>query len=138
MKQLNYHIDIDAAPQQVWETLWGAESYAEWSSGQRFEGNWEKGSTMKFFDADNNGMYNEVTENIPNSKLTMKHLGWIMAGEMSPQDWQSAITYNLKTEGNTTRLEADVNSHGEFVDFYEGYFPKVLKKIKEITENKTK
>lgn len=135
MKQLEYKTEIAATPEKVWETLWNADSYSQWANGNRFEGNWETGTEMKFFDAKNNGMYNLVEKNVPKKELKMKHLGWIMNGELSPQGWEdSNISYLLEEQGNSTVLKVKVNSLDEFVDFYNSYIPAIFQKIKEISE----
>ncbi len=66
----------------------------------------------------------------------MKHLGWIMNGELSPQGWEeSNISYLLDPIENGTELKVNVNSLDEFVDFYSGYVPKIFEKIKDLAEN---
>lgn len=106
------------------------------NTGNRFEGNWEQGTEMKFFDAKNNGMFNLVETNVLQKVLQMKHLGWIMNGELSPQGWEeSNISYPLHPIENGTELKVNVNSLDEFVDFYSGYVPKIFEKIKDLAEN---
>lgn len=94
MKFLEFEIQINATPEKVWETLFTQDSYKKWASamneGTYFEGNWEVGSIMKFLDPQNNGMYNLVTENIRFKVLGMKHLGWILEAELSPQNWEDS------------------------------------------------
>ena len=136
MKKLEYKTEISATTEKVWNTLWNAESYEKWSSGNRFEGNWEQGTVMKFFDTQNNGMFNLVETNVLQKELKMKHLGWIMNGELSPQGWEeSNISYLLHPIENGTELKVSVNSLDEFVDFYNGYVPKIFEKIKDLAEN---
>lgn len=136
MKKLEYKTEIIATTEKVWNTLWNAETYEKWSSGNRFEGTWEQGTVMKFFDTQNNGMFNLVETNVLQKELQMKHLGWIMNGELSPQGWEeSNISYHLDETENGTELKVNVNSLDEFVDFYSGYVPKIFEKIKDLAEN---
>lgn len=136
MKQLAYEIEINATPEKVWNALWNQENYKIWSNGQRFEGNWEEGTIMKFFDKDNNGMYNQVEINLPQEQLKMKHLGWIYDGKLEPQNWENShVSYFLASSENGTTLKSEVNSLDEFVGFYDAYFPKIFKSIKEISEH---
>ena len=82
---------------------------------------------MKFFDTQNNGMFNLVETNVLQKELKMKHLGWIMNGELSPKGWEeSNISYLLHPIENGTELKVSVNSLDEFVDFYNGYVPKIF------------
>ena len=135
MKALEFSTEVNATPEKVWKTLWENDSYTIWSSGNRFEGNWEQGSTMKFLDPKNNGMYNEVEINNPEKELKMKHIGWIFDGELSPQGWEdSNISYQLEPNENSTKLNVKINALDEFVDFYNDYIPKISAKIKELSE----
>lgn len=139
MKLLVFKIQITAPAEKVWEVLFTQDSERNWASalneGTYFEGNWEEGSTMRFLDQDNNGMYNLVTRNYPGKELAMKHLGWILNGELSPQNWEdSTVTYILQPSENGTLLCAEVNSLDEFVDFFNSKYPQNFEKIKELSE----
>lgn len=139
MKLLEFYIQINATPEKVWDVLFTQDTYRKWSSamneGTYFEGNWEEGSMMKFLDPKNNGMYNQVIKNIPSRELTMKHLGWIFDGVLSPQGWEdSTVSYFIKPHETGTLLTAQVNSLDEFVDFFNTKYPKNFEKIKELSE----
>lgn len=139
MKFLEFEIQINATPEKVWETLFTQDSYKKWASamneGTYFEGNWEVGSIMKFLDPQNNGMYNLVTENIRFKVLGMKHLGWILKGELCPQNWEdSTLNYNLEPSENGTLLKGTVNSLDEFVEFFNSKYPQNFEHIKRLAE----
>lgn len=139
MKFLEFEIQINATPEKVWETLFTQDSYKKWASamneGTYFEGNWEVGSIMKFLDPQNNGMYNLVTENIRFKVLGMKHLGWILKGELSPQNWEdSTLNYILEPSENGTLLKGIVNSLDEFVEFFNSKYPQNFEHIKRLAE----
>ena len=139
MKFLEFEIQINATPEKVWETLFTQDSYKKWASamneGTYFEGNWEVGSIMKFLDPQNNGMYNLVTENIRFKVLGMKHLGWILKGELSPQNWDdSTFNYILDPSENGTLLKGTVNSLDEFVEFFNSKYPQNFEHIKRLAE----
>ena len=139
MKFLEFEIQINATPEKVWETLFTQDSYKKWASamneGTYFEGNWEVGSIMKFLDPQNNGMYNLVTENIRFKVLGMKHLGWILKGELSPQNWEdSTLNYILELSENGTLLKGTVNSLDEFVEFFNSKYPQNFEHIKRLAE----
>lgn len=139
MKLLHYQIQIDAPAEKVWEVLFTQDSNKRWPSALNentyFEGNWEQGSTMRFLDQENNGMYNLVVKNSHGIELAMKHLGWILDGELSPQDWEdSTVSYILESNGNGTMLHAKVNSLDEFVDFFNSKYPQNFEKVKMLSE----
>lgn len=139
MKLLEYTIQINATPEKVWEVLFTQDNYKKWASamneGTYFEGTWEEGTIMKFLDPKNNGMYNLVEKNIPNKQLSMKHLGWILEGELTPQNWEdSTLDYILEPNENGTLLIGKVNSLDEFVDFFNSKYPKNFENIKNLAE----
>lgn len=140
MKLLEFTTQISATPEKVWNVLFTQDSYGKWSSAMNqetyFEGNWEEGSIMKFLDQKNNGMYNLVEINKENQLLRMKHLGWIMDGELSPQGWEdSTVTYILEPNENGTLLKAEVNSLDEFVEFFNTKYPQNFELIKNLSES---
>lgn len=140
MKLLEFTTQISATPEKVWNVLFTQDSYGKWSSamnsGTYFEGNWEEGSIMKFLDQKNNGMYNLVEINKENQLLRMKHIGWIMDGELSPQGWEdSTVTYILEPNENGTLLKAEVNSLDEFIEFFNTKYPQNFELIKNLSES---
>lgn len=140
MKLLEFTTQISATPEKVWNVLFTQDYYGKWSSamnsGTYFEGNWEEGSIMKFLDQKNNGMYNLVEINKENQLLRMKHLGWIIDGELSPQGWEdSTVTYILEPNDNGTLLKAEVNSLDEFIEFFNTKYPQNFELIKNLSES---
>ena len=140
MKLLEFKTQINATPEKVWEVLFTQDAYKKWASamneGTYYEGNWEEGTTMRFLDADNNGMYNIVEKNIPNRELKMTHLGWIYDGVLTPQDWEdSTVSYILEPNENGTLLTGKVNSLDEFVDFFNSKYPQNFEKVKKLSES---
>lgn len=139
MKLLEYTIQINTTAEKVWDVLFTQDNYKKWASamneGTYFEGTWEEGSIMKFLDPKNNGMYNLVEKNIPNKQLSMKHLGWILEGVLTPQNWEdSTLDYMLEPNENGTLLIGKVNSLDEFVDFFNSKYPKNFENIKNLAE----
>ena len=139
MKLLVFKIEIRSSPENVWKVLFTQDAQQKWLSALNeetyFIGNWEEGSVMKFLDQKNNGMYNLVLKNIPVKQIYIKHLGWILDGELSPQDWEdSTVTYLLEPSENGTLLKVQVNSLDEFVDFFNSKYPQNLEKVKELSE----
>lgn len=139
MKNLEYQIQIHAAPENVWKVLFTQDAEKKWPSalneGTYFEGDWTENSLMRFLDSQNNGMYNLIEKNIPNKELKMKHLGWIFDGELSPQNWEdSTVEYVLDVNENGTLLTGKVNALEEFVDFFNSKYPQNFQTIKNLAE----
>ena len=137
---LQYTSSIRATPQQVWKAVFEQDENKNWPAaldeGTYFEGNWSQNSIMRFLDSENNGMYNRVEISKPFEKLKMLQMGWVLNGELSPQDWgDSTITYLFETIGEGTMLTCEINSPDEFVNFFEAKYPANLQKIKMLAVN---
>ena len=131
MKVLNFKIEILASAEEVWQTIFTQKSEKIWPAaldeGTYFVGTWDENSVIKFLDQQNNGMFNLVVKNIPFQHLKMKHLGWILDGELSPQNWiDSTIIYNIEENKAATTLTVQVNALDEFVEFFNTKYPQNL------------
>ncbi|NMR34176.1 SRPBCC domain-containing protein [Chryseobacterium aquaticum] len=140
METLEYQIKINAQPEEIWTVLWSDISYQQWTSaftkGSFYEGTLEEGSTVKFLDPNNNGMYSRVEKHIPNKEMTFLHLGDIFDGVETPQDWGNATeSYLLKETEDETILTVRINTSEEFKVFFEEKFPNALKNVKHLAEN---
>lgn len=139
MPLLKFETEINATPEKVWNTLWEDKTYREWAStlnGSYYEGNFQQDSKIFFFGEGRKGMYNFVEKNIPNKEMKFRHLGWIIDGEESPQNWENSDeTYILEETPNGTLLKVEVNALDEFAEFFRNNYPNMLKKVKQIAES---
>jgi uncharacterized protein YndB with AHSA1/START domain len=150
MGNLHYTIDIEAPKEKVWQVMFDDETYREWTEafhvGSYFEGNWEKGSKMRFVADDDegmSGMYSQVVENRPYEYLSLEHLGEIVDGEIDTeseeaQEWIGAHeNYTLSENDGVTTLTVDLDGEGfdeEISEMFEQMWPPALEKLKEIAE----
>ena len=140
MQKLEFSVDINATADKVWQILFEKDNNGVWlaalDEGTTFEGTWAEGSIMKFLDDKNNGMYNLVEKNVLHSELKMKHLGWIVDGQLNPMNWENSyVKYLLVANENGTLLKGEINSLDEFVSFFESKYPKNFLNIKELAES---
>ncbi len=146
MNMQTYQIDINAPREKVWETLWGEETYPQWtrpfSEGSRAVTDWRKGSRVLFLDAKGEGMVSRIEENIPNEFMSIEHLGTIMGGvedTTSPevQQWNGAHeNYRLEEidGGTRVRIEMEIDDKSEYAEMFAGMWPKALEALKGIAE----
>jgi len=140
METLEYQIKINAQPEEIWTVLWSDISYQQWTSaftkGSFYEGTLEEGTTVKFLDPKNNGMYSRVEKHSPNKEMRFLHLGEIFDGVETPQDWGNATeSYLLQEDNDETILTVKINTSEEFKSFFEEKFPNALKNVKHLSEN---
>lgn len=63
-------------------------------------------------------------------------MGEIKNGEQKDSEWSGAIeSYFLTEKDGGTELNAEMDSSEEYVQYFEGTFPKALEKIKQLAEN---
>jgi len=139
MKTLKFTETIKAPKAKVWETLWNDETYRHWTSpfmeGSYAESDWKEGSRILFLSPGGNGMYSIIEKKIPNEQMTFKHLGEVKNGVETPGDWAGAKEiYHLEEKNGTTQLEVQMDSVGEFEEYFSKTFPVALNKVKEIAE----
>lgn len=149
MKKLHFEIEINASKKVVWNNVIQDKPFREWTKEfadpSFFEGDWSKGSKIRFLTVNKNGnvegMSSEIADNKPYDFLSIRHLGYIKNGEEDldseeVKSWAPAYeNYSLKEENNTTKLTIDVDSADEFVDFMNTTFPMALNKLKEICQS---
>ncbi|WP_415327710.1 SRPBCC domain-containing protein [Chryseobacterium sp. MMS23-Vi53] len=140
MEILKFEIEINAEPAKVWDVLWNDISYRQWTTafaeGSFYLGTLEEGTTVKFFDSKNNGMYSHVEKNIPHEEMKFLHLGEIYDGIETPQDWGEATeTWLLEENEDGTLLKSEIQTPSEFKSFFEEKFPIALGIIKNLSEN---
>ena len=140
MQKLEFSVDINATADKVWQVLFEKDNNGVWlaalDEGTTFEGTWAEGSIMKFLDDKNNGMYNLVEKYVLHRELKMKHLGWIVDGQLNPMNWENSyVRYLLVTNEDGTLIKGEINSLDEFVSFFESKYPKNFLNIKELAES---
>lgn len=144
MEKSTFKIAINAPRNKVWEILWGATSYPEWTAafaeGSRAVTDWQKGSKVLFTDGSDRGMVALIEEKIPNEFMSFKHLGEYDKGvEDLTSDkvkaWAGAFeNYTLSTVDGKTELRVDMDLEEEFKDYFLKTFPLALNKVKELSE----
>jgi uncharacterized protein YndB with AHSA1/START domain len=148
MEKVHYEIGINAPVETVYRTMLDKQHYQEWTSAfnptSRYEGSWEQGSKIRFIGSDENGktggMVSRISENVPNKKITIVHLG-ILDGDNEitsgpdVEGWAGAKEeYTFTKNGNHTRLLVDMDANKEFMAYFEETWPKALERLKAICE----
>lgn len=85
METQHHSILIHADKKKVWHTMLDKETYTTWTEafheGSYFEGDWGKGSEIRFLgkeeDGSVSGMFSRIKENIPYEFVSIEHVGVI-------------------------------------------------------------
>lgn len=149
MKRKQYETHINAPRERVWESLWGEQSYKEWTSafteGSKVETNWEEGGKIVFLNAENKGMIARIEEKKAPEKMVFKHLG--MVDKNGNEDlesekvkaWSGAEEiYILKENGQNTELIVKMDLDEGQEDYFDKVWPKAFEKLKDLAESQTR
>lgn len=144
MQKANYSIIIDAPREKVWEQLWGATSYRDWTSafapGSDAITDWQQGSKAVFTDGSGSGMVARIKERRDNEYMSIEHLGEVKDGvEDTTSDkvraWAGALeNYTLNDKDGKTEVLIDMDTTEDFKDYMDKTWPKALNRLKEISE----
>jgi hypothetical protein len=146
LNRLVYSINIKADQNKIWNILWNENSYKNWAN-VFFEGSYivaddyEVGSTVLFLDPDQNGIYSNIIEHIPNLTILFKHNGAVQKGEKQAIDeeskkWSGALERYTVTNENIgiSKLTIKIDVLDEHLEFMTEKLPKALARIEELCE----
>jgi len=103
--------------------------------GSYAESDWKEGSKILFLTPKGDGMFSIIEKKVPNEQMTFKHLGEIKNGVEEPKNWEGAKeSYHLEEKNGITELDVELDSVGEFEQYFNDTFPKALNRLKEISE----
>jgi uncharacterized protein YndB with AHSA1/START domain len=148
MVPVHFEITINASREKVYRTMLDEKTYSEWTSEfnptSQFDGSWEKGSKILFLgtdpEGDMGGMISRIEENIPNSFVSIKHVGVIHKGKeitSGPEvdKWAGGMeNYTFREAKGKTLLLIDADTTEEFMSYFEETWPKALNKLKLLCE----
>lgn len=150
LEPLHFEIEIDAPVEKVYFMMLDDRPYREWTAefnpGSYYEGNWKKGSKIRFIGTDENGNFGgmaaRIRENKPNSFVSIEHYGFISKGvEITKgpdvDKWAGAQeNYTFIANGMKTLLAIDVETYLDYKDYFTETWPKALNKLKSMCESK--
>jgi len=147
MADQKFSIDINAPRTRVWDMLWGADTYPQWTQpfceGSFAESDWKEGSKILFMDTNRDGMISTIDKKVPNEYMSFKMLGCIKKGvEDYESDIANAVTggyenYTLTESNGITTLVAELGGAEmpkDIQDYLAAAWPKALDELKRIAE----
>lgn len=150
MKKLQFKVNINAPATKIYDIMLGISdksTYEQWTSlfnPTSYEGNWEKGSKIRFLGVDDKGekggMVSRIAVNVPNQFVSIQHYG-ILKGDKEitegpeVEKWANGFeNYTFEENNNSTTVIVDLDTTEEFVDYMNQTYPKALDKLKELCE----
>lgn len=150
METIQFSILINADKQKVWDTMLEDKTYREWTkafhAGSYYEGNWKKGSEIRFLgpneDGTLGGMLSRIDENIKYQYISIEHLGVIKNGKVDTtseeaKKWTPSFeNYTFTEKGDQTELKIEMMVDPSYKAMFEDMWPKALDELKNLSEKK--
>ena len=152
MIKLNYQIEINNSPENVYRKMLGLDhkqDYEKWTAvfnpTSTWEGTWNKGEKMLFVgtgeDGQKAGMVAKIEENISGKFVSILHYGVLQNGVEKTdgpdvEKWAGAHeNYYFEASGSGTLVKVEVDTVEEYADYFNEKWPDALKVLKESCEN---
>lgn len=151
MKKIQFKERINAPAGKVYDLMLGLNdksTYEQWTAmfnpTSTYDGNWDKGSKIKFVGTDEKGekggMVSEIFDNIPNRFVSIRHYGILKGNEEitsgpDVEKWANGFeNYTFEENNGSTTVTVDLDTTEDFLDYMNNTFPKALGKLKEMCE----
>ncbi|MDP2714696.1 SRPBCC domain-containing protein [Rheinheimera sp.] len=144
VKQLHFSIVINAPVQTVWQRMLSDVGYRNWTSafceGSYFKGSWQQGETIRFLSPSGDGMVATIAEHKPLELISIKHLGFIVAGKDdfssdNVTSWAPAFeNYRFASVAGGTEVSIEQDIAPEYEQYMQDTWPKALQKLKLLSE----
>jgi uncharacterized protein YndB with AHSA1/START domain len=144
MKDLQFSIGIAAPVARVWECMFDAMAYRDWTrafaEGSYFEGAWETGHRLRFLDPQGFGMEAVVDECRPHALMALRLVGEIKDGRpladsrLHAEPAHERYVFNATPEGGT-HLVIHLQGWDGFLEFLQDTWPKALQRLKALSES---
>lgn len=141
---MQFSITIDAAREQVWDTLWHDETFREWAGiidpGTYMVGDLKKGSEIQFISSENGyGVTSLVEDLVEGEFLSLRHSADTQeqGKREREKEWSGGLEkYALEEVNGVTIVSATFDVPAEMEDYFRSTYPKALQRVKELAERK--
>ncbi|RZS56957.1 SRPBCC domain-containing protein [Sphaerotilus mobilis] len=144
---LEFSLHIAAPRSVVWQHMLTDAGYRDWTSvfcaGSYFLGSWHVGAEIRFLSPGGDGMVAEIAEHRLHERVSIRHLGDIVAGVEDRDSerarsiypaYETYETFDMANDGEGTLLRVCVDAVPEFEAFLSDTYPKALQRLKAICE----
>ena len=143
MKELTFSIEINAAKESVWSTLWDDKTFRDWANnideGTYMKGEMKEGNEVEFISSVNGyGVSSLIEKMIPNESVFFKHYADTQeSGQKEREKEWSGLTesYTLTEINGITTLVVKTDVPEELVEMFTIRIPAALDCIKTLSES---
>ncbi len=141
---MQFLIEIHAAKEKVWDTLWQDETFRQWASiidpGTYMVGDLKEGNEVQFISAVNGyGVTSLVQKLTPGEFLRLQHRSDTKEDgkQERKKEWTGGEeSYWLKEQDGSTTLTVAFNVPPELEEYFQANYPKALERVKFLAETK--
>lgn len=142
MKEMQFTVEIKAAKEKIWNTLWQDETFRQWAGlidpGTYMVGELKEGGEVQFISAENGYGVTSLVEKITeNEFLLLRHSADTQdTGKREREkEWTGGVeSYALTEEDGTTTLTASFDVPTEMEEYFKVNYPKALDQVKRMSE----
>lgn len=144
MKEMKFTTEIKASRDKVWDVLWRDETFRQWAGlidpGTYMVGELKEGSEVQFISAENGyGVTSLVERLVAGELLLLRHQADTQGHGAQERDkeWTGGTeSYSLEEKDGVTTLTVSFSVPPEQEEYFQNTYPKVMDKIKTLSENK--
>jgi len=144
MNEMQFTVEINAAKERVWDTLWQDETFRQWASiidpETYMVGELKEGNEVQFISSDSGyGVTSLIEKLTPGEFLLLRHSADTQEDgkQERAQEWTGgAESYSLAEKDGTTTLTAAFDVPPEQEEYFRVNYPKALERIKVLAERK--
>lgn len=142
MKNIQFSIEINAAKERVWATLWDDTTFRDWASsideGTYMKGIMKEGNEIQFLSSINGyGVTSLVAEFNPNEYVLFRHSVDTKDNgrQEREKEWtEGTESYSLSEKNGVTTLIVKTDVPQEQEETFKIRLPKALERIKTLAE----
>ena len=141
MKEMQFSIEISAAKEKVWDTLWQDETFRQWAGiidpGTHIVGDLKEGNEVQFISANGYGVTSLVEKLRVNEFLLFRHQADTQdeGRQEREKEWTGGEeSYSLGEESDMTTLTVVFGAPSELEEYFKVNYPKALERVKDLAE----
>lgn len=143
MSNLQYSIEINAPREKVWNTLWQEKTFHEWADiidpGMYIAGDLVEGNVVKFMSPKGFSVSSLVEIFIVNELVSFRHVMDIKGDVEVENEWTGGKeSFSLTENRGVTTLTIELDTPPELEDNFKVILPKVLERVKILSEETNK
>ena len=142
MKRMQFSIEIKAAKEKVWSTLWDDQTFREWASiideGTYMVGEMKEGNDVQFISSVSGyGVTSFIEKLISNEFVQFRQMADTKeSGQWKREkEWTGGTeSYDLVEKNDTTNLTIKIDVPSGQEETFKVRFPKALERVKILAE----